>query len=527
MNTVASRSRVDAALALLALSVGAASLTYPFSRDQGLFYYVGREWALRGALPYRDALEQKTPFIYALHALLVFFTGENTWAIRAAELACVALIGWCAAEAARGDGSTPREPGVIGAAMLGVSACYYGYFSFEDTANCELWCVLFILGSMVAVTRGHRVGVAFALGGVLFGLAILGKPPSLCFAPFVLYRIAQRVRSRGGARAHVVRGLGIFAASLALVVGVVVAYFAERGGLGAMIDVIFRANAYCTAREHLPYSQIMHSISVRIGWFLPVAHIVVIVCAGAIFRGWRRRDSALVKRYARVLLLVVAAFASVAMQLKFHPYHYAMMLVGFGLFCATLYEDLAISLRSVAATRALPFAYAGALLAIIALMVPPDVWRDHVVNAIRYRAQGRALQELHATFTSNATHVDIAGSENAGSWILAHSAATDTIVVRGYEPQIYASAQRDYAGRFFWSPWLTMPSREYRRAEWLAADLEALARTAPRFAVAYEAAIPGLDSVAWFEARGYLRRATFGLFVVLERAPAAGALSAR
>ena len=72
-----------------------------------------------------------------------------------------------------------------------------------------------------------------------------------------------------------------------------------------------------------------------------------------------------------------------------------------------------------------------------------------------------------------------------------------------------------------------MPSREYKRAEWLAADLDALARMAPRFAVAYEAAIPELDSVAWFEARGYLRRATFGLFVILERAPVARALSTR
>ena len=160
-------------------------------------------------------------------------------------------------------------------------------------------------------------------------------------------------------------------------------------------------------------------------------------------------------------------------------------------------------------------------------MVPPDVWRDHVVNAIRYGREGRALQELHATFKSNATHVDVAGSENAGSWLLAHSTPRDTVVVRGYEPQIYASAERYYAGRFFWSPWLTMPSREYKRVEWLAADLDSLARTAPRFAVAYEAAIPELDSVAWFEARGYVRRATFGLFVVLERAPATSDLSTR
>lgn len=512
-----SRRGIDAALALLAMAMGAASLTYPFSRDQGLFYYVGREWAEHGTLPYRDALEQKTPLIYAVHALLVFLTGENTWAIRAAELLAVVLIGFLAAEAARGDRPEPRAPGTVGAAMLGVSACYYGYFSFEDTANCEIWCVLLILGSMVAVTRVRHERLACALGGVLFGLALLGKPPSLCFAPFVLYRLVERVRTGGGSRSLVLQGITFFTAAAAFVGVIVALYFAARGGLEAMIDVIFRANAYCTAREHLPYSEIWHFTSVRIGWFLPVAHIVVIASAIAVFRGWRRRDHVLVKRYGRVLLLVVAAYASVFMQLKFHPYHYALMLVGFGIFYATAYEDLARMATKVWAKRALPFVYAGVTLTITVLMVPPDVWRDHVVNAVRYAAEGRSLRELHATFKSTATHVDIEGSESAGLYILGHSVPSDTIVVRGYEPQVYASAKRHYAGRFFWSPWLTLPSREYKRAEWLASDLDSFTRSQPRFAVAYDGPVAELDSAAWFEARGYLRREKFGAFVVLER----------
>ncbi len=508
---------VDAALGLLGVAMGAASLTYPFSRDQGLFYYVGREWAEHGTLPYRDALEQKTPLIYAVHAILVFLTGENTWAIRAAELLAVVAIGFLAAEAARGARTEPRAPGAVGAAILGVSAFYYGYFSFEDTANCELWCVLFILGSMVAVSRVRDDRLACALGGVLFGLALLGKPPSLCFAPFVIYRLVERVRARGGSRSLLLRGLGGFTAGSAFVGLVVALYFAARGGLDAMIDVIFRANAYCTAREHLPYSEIWHFTSVRIGWFLPVAHIVVVASTIAVVRGWRKGDHALVTRYGRVLLLVVAAYASVFMQLKFHPYHYALMLVGFGIFYATAYEDLARMTASVAAKRALPFVYAGVTLAITVLMVPPDVWRDHLVNAVRFAAQGRSLRELHATFKSTATRVDIEGSESAGAYILAHSAPSDTIVVRGYEPQVYASAQRHYAGRFFWSPWLTLASREYKRAEWLAADLESFNRSQPRFAVACDGPAAELDAPAWFEARGYVRREKFGAFVVLER----------
>jgi hypothetical protein len=51
----------DAAGLVVAIVLGVASFVYPFGRDQGLYYYVGREWALRGAIPYRDVFDHKTP----------------------------------------------------------------------------------------------------------------------------------------------------------------------------------------------------------------------------------------------------------------------------------------------------------------------------------------------------------------------------------------------------------------------------------------------------------------------------------
>ena len=60
---IATRPWGDLALAVVAAAFGWASLTYPFGRDLGLYFYVGREWALRGAIPYRDVLDHKTPGI--------------------------------------------------------------------------------------------------------------------------------------------------------------------------------------------------------------------------------------------------------------------------------------------------------------------------------------------------------------------------------------------------------------------------------------------------------------------------------
>src|SRR5579864_7791604 len=77
----------------LAAVVALPSLAYPFGRDQGLYFYVGREWLLRGALPYRDLFEQKTPGIYVVHAACIALFGERVWGIRVADVVAVALIG--------------------------------------------------------------------------------------------------------------------------------------------------------------------------------------------------------------------------------------------------------------------------------------------------------------------------------------------------------------------------------------------------------------------------------------------------
>src|SRR4051812_13773256 len=87
--TVTARSPfsvIDAVLGVLGVLFGAVSLTYPFGRDQGLYYYVAREWVAHGSIVYRDVLDHKTPGIYALHALAIRLFGEHTWGIRIADL---------------------------------------------------------------------------------------------------------------------------------------------------------------------------------------------------------------------------------------------------------------------------------------------------------------------------------------------------------------------------------------------------------------------------------------------------------
>src|SRR4051794_10368215 len=88
---------LDVALACVAFVAGAPSLFYPLGRDQGLYFYVGREWLQRGRFPYLDSFDVKTPGIYAVHALAIALFGEVAWGARLLELACVVAVGFLAA----------------------------------------------------------------------------------------------------------------------------------------------------------------------------------------------------------------------------------------------------------------------------------------------------------------------------------------------------------------------------------------------------------------------------------------------
>ena len=111
---------LDAIWCVLGVALGCASLLYPFGRDQGLYYYVAREWMLRGSIPYRDVLDHKTPGIYLLYALGVRLFGEVMWPIRVFDLVWVALLGCFAARVATRRGVATRQ-GLVGAAIFCLS----------------------------------------------------------------------------------------------------------------------------------------------------------------------------------------------------------------------------------------------------------------------------------------------------------------------------------------------------------------------------------------------------------------------
>src|SRR5687768_8577667 len=123
--------RTDIALLVLAALFGAVSLTYPLGRDQGLYFYVGREWALRGAVPYRDLFDHKTPAIYVVHAACILLFGERPWGIRLADLGATLGIGWLAGGTVVRALRLDREQGFRGLGAFAASLLFFGFLDFK------------------------------------------------------------------------------------------------------------------------------------------------------------------------------------------------------------------------------------------------------------------------------------------------------------------------------------------------------------------------------------------------------------
>src|SRR5262249_22814012 len=112
-------------------------------------------------------------------------------------------------------------------------------------------------------------------------------------------------------------------------------------------------------------------------------------------------------------------------------------------------------------------------------------------------------EELAAYFVTPSGLFWFDRSQRVGDWLRDHTTEDDYVCVRGFQPEIYAVAQRRHSGRFFWTTFLTNPARAYRREEWLREDRDAFVKNPPRYVVALGFVREGPDAPSYFESLGY------------------------
>ena len=517
----------DAAIVAIAVTLGCVTLTFPFGRDQGAFFFIGRQW-LHGLIPYRDTFDNKTPLIYLIHAATIAVLGEHMWAIRAVEIVWVLLLGWFVGTTLATRGGPPL-PGVRGVAVLSFTLLYLCTLNYWDSAQAEVWYAGLAMLSLWAAERIERRSLAAVIAGVLSGTSLLAKPPALPMLLPAIAAVAERgFRTDGTTQARLavaVRVLALFVAGATVPIAFTLFYFAAVGALPALIDVTIYANLYYAGQSG---AQTSAEVVDRLIGFAREFHPLVMLGLLMLLVGFvvaiGRRSYPTARRYCLAALLLAGAIAAVVWQRKFFRYHYGAILIALGYVFVTVADDAARQfpqwLRRPASGPIVAAAIGAAVLAAFTSVVPAsNRYTYHAVRAIEHLQHRVSDREFCADFALPELSYDWTSNVAVGAWLANNSLPSDEVVVRGFEPGIYAVAHRWTCHRFFFTSWLIDPRRNYHRAEWLREDLDGLKRRPPRYIVVLNEVREGIDSPAYITPLGYRERFRYRGLSVLERSP--------
>jgi hypothetical protein len=499
------RARLLAAWAPASLGVVLAvpSLFLPFGWDTSVHYYVAREWLLRGAVPYRDTFDHKTPGIYVVHAALIAMFGEGMWPIRLAELACVFLLGFVGASLAAPRRKKPSA-GAVAAAILGVSLFQFGHLDYWNTAQCELWCVLFASVSWLVVRRTRDSVRACAIAGLFAGAALLMKPVALLL---LVMPVIEMVFC--GPRRPIVKtvaALGSFAAGSLLLPLAAVFHLWRAGALASAADAVIGANVAYVSQESRAHSMADAArLTVAV-----LAHgrptswaVITTALALVLIAAWRGRRAD-VRRHALALAFGVLSLAAMIVQLKFYLYHATIMVGAAALVFANAFDELTRLLASFRRQGAAPLVFA-AILSVLFLASGSAFhrWTDNAGTTLGWLT-GSVNDDLFARrFERTPGKVPFRTFERLGIWLREHTSKDETILVRDEAAEIYVVAERHSDDRFFWSVFLDSPTRNHHRSEWLKEDLDSVVAHPPRYVVVRAAKQRGPSASSYFEALGY------------------------
>jgi hypothetical protein len=511
--------RVGLALAAIAVLLALPSLAFPFGRDQGLYFYVAREWVHRGSLPYRDVLDHKTLGIYVVHALAIVCFGDKLWGIRVFDTLAYMLVGVFAALVVTPRGEKVRA-GLLGASCLVAAVLFVGYLGFWDTAQSEIWYGMLGLGSCALAGRIRKEGPAAFASGLLSGAAFVMKPPAVWLVLVAVGVLFVRLRDEHATawpKRPLLLAAARFSAGFLLFPGLVAAYFGAHHAIPAMLDIIVGANGYYVQHEKGATSvgEALTRTQEYVAFYQPASTLGTVLVAAFLFRV-RKVTAEQKRRWGIATALVLAAIGGVAMQQKYYLLHWGVMIpAATVVFVAFLYELDVRGLfgpspekRGLVVVVVLAAAFASSGAAAQRFYVNTERTLAYVTGHVE---RDRYL----ATFDMPFMHFSAKDDAQAADYLRAHTTPDDFVTVRGFSPQVYALAERRHHGRFFWTSFLTQTSRAYRRPEWLKEDLNALAEKPPKFVVVLRDEREGPDSAAYFP--DYEPRATFGEHLVLGR----------
>jgi hypothetical protein len=380
--------------------------------------------------------------------------------------------------------------------------------------------VTLVMAALVSAQRARSIDRAAIASGLFLGAAFVMKPPAMLFGWLPVVQLVLRAR---GSSANASRLAGVLArqcASFLALPALTLAYFAGHGALPALYDVLVRANEYYFLHDPPDFGWARVASKTWGAWrdFSPVAPALIaaagLAVAVSLARGSRRW-----RPYAAAAAFALGCIASVIAQRKFYLYHWSVLVAPLAMIMTSLARDVA----AVPWARRHRWTTASAGVICIALLwkgtsVQFSYWWDSTARTVAWLRGDMRRDEFARTFSEYFFAYEYGDREQVGLWLREHASPDDRLLVRGVAAEIYAvSRLHAPADRFFWTTWLTLPSRAYRRDDWLREDRAAISRAPPRWVVANAHVTEGPESSEWFRPYGYTERTRIGGFIVLER----------
>lgn len=434
----------------------ATLLSFPFGRDQGTFGVVARTM-LDGGVPYRDVWDHKTPGIFLAYALAQLLFGEHMISIRLLEAMALLALGWAFVRYSE-QITGARAPGYAGTLLAWT---IYVQLDFWHTAQAEGFAACAIATSLPIAERLRRDPLAERSGYVLLGLLVgvtgLLKPHLALALAMPLAVVGASLWQRRAAPSAILLRAGGVAAGTAVVVGVMLLYFAWSGALSDFLSTVVGYNS-----GHVALSWSQTPLPVAAGRVLaqfldlttPLAWLGI---AFAVTFGRRDMRPGLVMLAGIVGILLLGVMT----QGKYFPYHYASLLPFAGLGAGWGYwrfweaED-----RSPRIT---------ALLVAVCLTIPATSSTNADFAARNLERLEMLLHPAHRLDYADELYAygDFALAENllVAEWLERNTEPQDRVYVWGFEPLVYFLSGRPLGSRYLFNiPMRATWSRDAYRA---------------------------------------------------------------
>jgi 4-amino-4-deoxy-L-arabinose transferase-like glycosyltransferase len=243
-------------IAILLLLLGASFLLrwpyrdVPLIRDEGEYAYIGQE-ILRGATPYRDVYNQKTPLVFYYFALIESACGNSLTAVRVATT-FYGLVSACMVFALA---RSLFDRGAAVAATAAFLVMTFDQCGKVNTCTTEFYQMLWTSVGLLLWYRGRKrdSNAMLLLAGIAAGLSFLTKQPGAVLLVFYLAdAVWNRFRNPSPAKGwtSVAREMGCAAAGCGVVVAAPIAWFAWKGALTPYLECTIWNNVAYVGERH-------------------------------------------------------------------------------------------------------------------------------------------------------------------------------------------------------------------------------------------------------------------------------------